>query len=99
MPKEIERIKKICNGISYTRDIPEEAKKIAKDSRCIIIAGGSDDLMYAYGTECYLTHRMEHSYDWAGDTLENISDKNLECEAKQLGLKIFWCGKILNTNE
>lgn len=95
--KPINRIKEICDGIEYSRDVPEEAKKIAKENNIVIIVGGSDDLMYCFGAESYLANYEEHSYGWDGDTLENISDKKLEAEAKQLGLKIWWCGKIEGT--
>jgi len=95
----INKLYEICNGIIDNRDIPEKAKKIAKENGYIIIIGGSDDLMYAYGAKSYLTEIKEHSYGWNGDTLENINDKQLECEAKQLGLRIYWCGKIFSRNE
>ncbi len=96
--KILDEIKKICDGIDgtkYIRDVPEEAKKLAKDNNIIIVVGGSDDLMYCYGANCYLTHHCEHGYGWDGNTLENISDKQLEKEARQLGLKIWWCGVIV----
>ena len=92
--KILNEIKEICNGIQYSRDIPEEAKKLAKENNIIVIVGGSDDLMYCYGADSYLANEREHSYGWDGDTLENISDKKLKKEAKQLGLKIWWCGTI-----
>ncbi len=92
--KTLKKIRKICDGIENSRHIPKEAKQIAKANNIIIVTGGSDDLMYCYGADCYLTDHCEHSYGWDGDTLENISDKKLEFEAKQLGLKIWWCGRI-----
>ena len=94
----LEQIKKICDGIEYSRDVPEEAKEIARESNIVIIVGGSDDLMYCYGAECYLTDYCEHGYGWDGDTLKDISDKKLESEASQLGLMIWWCGKIESEN-
>ena len=94
MNQALEKIKSICDGIEYSRDVPNEAKEIAKENNIVIIVGGSDDLMYCYGAESYLTNYCEHSYGWDGDTLENISDKKLENEARQLGLKIWWCGVI-----
>ncbi len=90
----LEKVKSICDGIEYSRDIPEEAKQIAKENNIVVIVGGSDDLMYCYGADCYLTDHVEHGYGWDGDTLKN-AHKKLRKEAKQLGLMIWWCGKIL----
>lgn len=90
----LEKIHKICDGIEYSRSVPNEAEKIAKENGIVIIVGGSDDLMYCYGADSYLTDYCEHSYGWDGDTLTDIDDKKLEGEAKQLGLKIWWCGAI-----
>jgi len=95
----IEKIYEICNGIEYIRDVPDEAKKIAKDNGYIIIVGGSDDLMYVYGADCYLTEEIEHDAGWDGEDLSKHSNECLSYEAKQLGLKIFWCGKIEETGE
>jgi hypothetical protein len=56
--------------------------------------------MYAYGAESYLTDYCEHSEGWDGcDLTKHASDKQLLKEAKQLGLKIFWCGEIVQTGE
>ena len=102
MRKEVEMLNEIfkkCDGITYTREVPKKAVELAKENGFIIIVGGSDDLMYCYGADSYLTDYCEHNYGWDGDNLENIEDKQLECEAKQLGLKIFWCGEILSTGE
>lgn len=96
---KINEIYDIVNGIEYNRDIPEEAKQLAKDNNIVVIVGGSDDLMYCYGQDSYLTSYCEHSYGWDGDLLIDISDKQLKGEAEQLGLEIYWCGKILNRNE
>ncbi len=93
---KLEEIKAICDGIEYSRDVPNEAKELAKENNIVIIVGGSDDLMYCYGAECYLTDYCEHSYGWDGDTLKDISDKQLEKEAEQLGLMIWWCGEIVD---
>lgn len=95
----IEQIKKLCDGIMYNRTVPEEAKKLAKENGFVIIFGGSDDLMYCYGAESYLSYYCEHGYGRGGDNLHDISDKFLEKEAKQLGLKIWWCGSIDKTKE
>ena len=96
----LKKIQSICNGIPYTRHIPEEAEKLAKENNVIVIIGGSDDLMYAYGAESYLTYYREHGEGWDGSDLEkHASDDRLKKEAKQLGLKIFWCGSIANTGE
>ena len=92
--KKLEEVKAICEGIQYSRNIPEEAKKLAKENNIIVIVGGSDDLMYCYGAESYLTRIVEHGYGWDGDDLVDINNKKLEGEAKQLGLKIWWCGEI-----
>lgn len=93
--KKLNEIKALCDGIEYNRGVPEEAKMLAKENNIIIIVGGSDDLMYCYGAECYLTDYCEHGYGWDGDTLKDISDKRLKKEAKQLGLMIWWCGEIV----
>lgn len=93
--KPIKEIQKLCNGIEYNRDVPEQAKKIAEENNIIIIVGGSDDLMYCYGAKSYLTDNVEHSYGWDGEDLTKIKgEKKLKKEAKQLGLKIWWCGEI-----
>lgn len=99
MTENIEKCYELVNGIEYSREVSEEAEKFAKDNNLVIIVGGSDDLMYRYGANSYLTDYCEHSYGWDGDTLTNISDKELENEAKQLGLEIYWCGKIKNRYE
>lgn len=92
---KLNQIKSICDGIEYSRNIPDEAKKIAKENNIIVIVGGSDDLMYCYGTDSYLANNREHSYGWDGEDLTTIKwDKKLKKEAKQLGLKIWWCGQI-----
>ncbi len=93
----LKEIKSICDGIEYSRNVPEEAKKIAKQNNVVIIVGGSDDVMYCYGAKCYLTDSREHSYGWDGDTLQGIGDSFLEAEARQLGLMIWWCGQIYGT--
>lgn len=96
----LEQIKSICDGIEYSRDIPFEAQKLAKENGIVVIVGGSDDLMYAYGAESFLTDYCEHSEGWDGcDLSKHASDIQLKKEAKQLGLKIFWCGKIHETGE
>lgn len=94
----LQKLHELCDGIEYSRDVPQEAKTLAKDNGIIIIVGGSDDLMYCYGTYSYLTEYCEHSYGWDGDSLKNISDKKLQKEASQLGLKIWWCGQIVEDN-
>lgn len=94
--KHLQEIQSICDGIEYTRTIPYEATALAKENNCIVIVGGSDDLMYCYGAPCFMTNHCEHSYGWDGDTLEGIPDKELESEAAQLGLKIWWCGEIVD---
>lgn len=98
--KILEKIKSICDSISYSRDIPEQAKKLAKENNIVIIVGGSDDLMYCYGADSYMTDYIEHAEGWDGcDLAKHASDKQLRNEAKQLGLKIFWCGNIKKTGE
>lgn len=93
----LNKIKELCDGIKYNRNIPEEAKKLAKENNIVVIVGGSDDLMYCYGADSYLTEYCEHSCGWGGEDLTKIKgDKKLKKEAKQLGLKIWWCGKIEN---
>lgn len=96
----LEKIKSICDGIEYSRDVPFEAKKLAKENGIIIIVGGSDDLMYVYGADSFLTDYVEHSEGWDGcDLQKHASDFQLRKEAEQLGLKIFWCGEIKKTHE
>ena len=92
--ENLKQIQNLCEGIQYSRNIPEEAKKLAKENNVVVIVGGSDDLMYCYGADSYLADHCEHGYGWDGDSLEGISDNKLEFEAKQLGLKIWWCGEI-----
>lgn len=100
MKTVIEQIKEICNGIPYTRVIPFEAEKLAKENGVVVIVGGSDDLMYCYGADSFLTSYCEHSEGWDGCDLSlHASYGQLRREAKQLGLKIFWCGKIKRTGE
>ncbi len=91
---KLQEIKNICEGIEYDRNVPGDAKKIAEENNIVIIVGGSDDLMYCYGAKSYLTDYCEHGYGWDGDTLKDIDDKQLEKEAEQLGLMIYWCGEI-----
>lgn len=93
----LNRIKELCDRIQYSRHIPEDAEKLAKENNVVVIVGGSDDLMYCYGADSYLTEYCEHSYGWDGEDLTKIKgDKKLKKEAKQLGLKIWWCGEIEN---
>lgn len=95
----MEKLFELCNGIEYTRSIPLEATIYAKNNNFIVIVGGSDNLMYCFGADSYLTKQKEHGYGWDGSDLKNIDDKKLEKEASQLGLKIWWCGEILETKE
>jgi len=95
----LKKIQEICEGIEYSRDIPKEAEKLAKENNIIVIVGGSDDLMYCYGAKSYLTEQCEHSYGWDGDDLTDTGESELDLEALQLGLKIFWCGSIQDTGE
>ena len=97
---KLQEIKNICEGIKYSRDVPTEAKKIAEENNIVIIVGGSDNLMYCYGAKSYLTDYCEHGEGWDGcDLPKDASDEPLKKEAKQLGLKIFWCGSISETGE
>lgn len=97
---KLQKIKNICQGIQYSRDIPKEAKELAKENNIVVIVGGSDDLMYCYGAKSYLTDYCEHIEGWNGCNLsKDASDEPLKKEAKQLGLKIFWCGTISETGE
>ncbi len=98
--EKLQEIKNICEGIEYSRDVPKEAKRIAEENNIVIIVGGSDDLMYCYGADSYLTVYCEHSEGWDGcDLTKHASDEELKQEAQQLGLKIFWCGEISETGE
>ena len=91
----LEKIRAICDGYEYDRTVPYEAVEIAEKNACVIVVGGSDDLMYVYGAECYMTWCEEHSYGWHGDTLEGEDvDPDLKSEASQIGLRIWWCGRI-----
>ena len=51
----LKKIKELCDGIEYSRHIPDEAEALAKDYNIVVIVGGSDDLMYCYGADSYLT--------------------------------------------
>jgi len=98
--KVLEKIKEICDGIEYSRHIPKEAEELARQHNIVIIVGGSDDLMYCYGAKSYLTEYCEHGEGWDGcDLAKDASEEQLQKEAKQLGLKIFWCGTIAETGE
>ncbi len=90
-------IKVMCDGIEYSRNVPEEAKALAIENGIVIIVGGSDDLMYCYGAYSYLTDMQEHSYGWDGDDLLD-AEKELKDEATQLGLMIWWCGAIVRSS-
>lgn len=95
MENILNKIQKLCHGIEYSRHIPDEAEQLAKENGIVVIVGGSDDLMYCYGADCYLTDEVEHGVGWDGEDLtEYDHDGNLRDEAKQLGLKIWWCGLI-----
>lgn len=97
---KLEEIKKLCDGIEYSRDIPEGAKEIAKNNNIVVIVGGSDDLMYCYGADSYLTDYCEHGEGWDGcDLSDDDVNPKLRNESKQLGLKIWWCGTISDTGE
>lgn len=96
MTKHLEEINNLLKDSIYRKRLNDEAIELAKKYNCIIIIGGSDDLMYCYGAESYLSDYCEHSYGYDGNCLTNIEDKELEYEAKQLGLEIYWCGKIIN---
>lgn len=96
MNNKIEKLYELVNGIDYNREIPKKAEKFAKENGFVVIVGGSDDLMYCYGAESYLTDYCEHGYGWDGDLLVDISDIQLKDEASQLGLEIYWCGKIFD---
>jgi len=97
----IDKIYGIVNGIEYSRDIPEEAKELAKENNCIVIVGGSDNLMYVYGAKSFLVDYIEHGYGWGGTDFseyENMDKEDYDIDAifeiNQLGLEIYWCGKI-----
>ncbi len=44
---KLEEIKAICDEIEYSRNVPDEAKEIAKENNIIIVVGGSDDFKNA----------------------------------------------------
>lgn len=93
MFKQMNELFEMVNKIPYTREIPKESENYARENGFIVIVGGSDDLMYCYGADSYMTDYIEHSYGWDGETFDDIDDKQLQKEANQLGLEIFWCGK------
>jgi len=96
----LQKIKEMCEGIKYSKDIPKEAIQLAKENGIIVIISGSDDLMYCYGADSYLSDHVEHCEGWDGcDLAKDASDDELKKEAEQLGLKIFWCGSIAKTGE
>jgi len=72
MAKIIDKLFDICNGIVEERDIPASAKALAKKHGYIIVVGGSDDLFYVFGAKCYMTERIEHSYGFSGDSLDDL---------------------------
>ena len=92
----LDKLFEMLNLMKESRNISDEAKELARDNGYVVIIGGSDDLMYAYGAESWLTKYCEHSYGWGGDALVDIGDKLLEGEASQLGLEIFRYGRIMN---
>lgn len=90
----LKQIQELCNGIEYSRHIPKEAEQLAKENGIVVIVGGSDDLMYCYGSSCYLTDEVEHGVGWDGEDLTIYEhDPSLQSEAYQLGLKIWWEGE------
>ncbi len=89
----LEQIKALCDGIEYSRRVPKEAEELAKANNCIIIVGGSDDLMYCYGADCYLTDYIEHSC-WEGRDFTENDNTPATYEGRQLGLKAYWGGAI-----
>ena len=95
----LNKIKELCDGILYSRHIPDEAEALAKNNNIVVIVGGSDDLMYCYGAKSYLTDYCEHSAGWDGEDLTKSTDEKLQIEAEQLGLKIWWCGLIMDNNK
>ena len=58
----INKIYELCNNIAYTRSVPDEAIELAHKHGYIILVGGSDDLMYAFGADCWLTKHCEWNY-------------------------------------
>lgn len=98
MTENIEKCYDLIKSIEYCEDIPKEAIDFAKNNNLIIIMGVSNELMCRYGSKSYLTDYCEHSFGWNGNLLNDISDKKLENEARQLGLEIFWCGEIKNND-
>lgn len=90
----IDEIYRIVNETTMYRDIPDEAKALAREHGYIVIVAGSDDLMYCYGADCYMTRRIEHGGVYHGLDLSEHPDEKLRREASQLGLKVFWCGKL-----
>jgi hypothetical protein len=97
----LNKLFELCNGIAYNRSIPDEAEDLAANNGFIVLVGGSDDLMYAYGAKCYLTDQGELSYGWNGFDFSatDLNDSELKRETDILGLKIWWCGKIKHTGE
>jgi len=90
----LQKTKELLGEVVYRDSLSKEAIQYAKDNNLIIIIGGSDDLMYAYGADCYLTDYEEHDAGWEGEDLSFANNNKLRKEASQLGLKILWCGKI-----
>lgn len=94
MENILKEIQDLCNGTEYSRHVSAEAERLAKENGVVIIVGGSDDLMYCYGADCYLTRACEHGVGWDGEDLTvYLHDDDLQHEAFQLGLKIWWEGK------
>ncbi len=95
----INKIYELCNNIAYTRSVPDEAIELAHKHGYIILVGGGDDLMYAFGADCWLTKHCEWNYGWDGCDFSEQEDlsEELKKETDILGLKIWWCGKIKHT--
>ena len=90
----LKKAKELLGEVVYRENLSKEVIQYAKDNNLIIIMGGSDDLMYVYGVDCYLTDYEEHDAGWDGEDLSLSENESLNKEASQLGLKILWCGKI-----
>ena len=96
---EINKVYELLNNSYYRESVNPEAISIAMDNNLVILMGASDDLFEAYGAISYLTNYAEHGGVNDGSTLTNIEDKALENEAKQLGLKVYWCGEISESSD
>jgi len=64
-------LKKICANLAnnhvYDREVPVVAIEFAKKHNLVICVCGSDDLVYAYGSDCEIVREIEIDKSLLGD--------------------------------